>query len=549
MDGLEGLLQIRTLRKVTPLMIATALACNNSDGESNNTNRDSSYTTNDTGDTVEQPTHEAPYITSATQATAYVGQEYPYTLTAWQDTTGGTLQCSFNAPLDLQVSNCAFTYTPSSFDMEIGPSYPIDMEVEDNNDDDEATLTLTIAESSGEEVSVRGLSDLSGYTNETLRGTGTYTGDVTSATITLDGTLDAVVRSATVNYSNNDLNYELAFDSSIYWNNYSSGDVSGNATVTVCDYNNDCAADTVSVVGYAATEILITAQTADDKNPLSSATIYVDCNSGESYTLNPNSDGEATAFLNNDDLCMITSDAGSDYAVYSWQHEIDAGSDDEVSSGYYEIWAEVYDNFTPSDLESEYGESSCLGGYVINSRELLFYSNEMKHPVGGDSGRRSLERYSEGQLTTPIQYWASETNIEDGSTTDAELYSDMYDAVSDGLARINNENSLSFTFFEEAGIIDDANYVNYWGMSGNSNTGCNFNADDVIENYGAGYFCSTELRTASERTVMEEAFNTISTDLCGDSISSGGSSFTTIDWFVWNTIHFAKYQNLMERTY
>ncbi len=117
------------------------------------------------------------------------------------------------------------------------------------------------------------------------------------------------------------------------------------------------------------------------------------------------------------------------------------------------------------------------------------------------------------------------------------------------MARINNENSLRFTFFEEAGIIDDAYYVHYWGMSGDSNTGCNFNADEVIENYGAGYFCSTELRTASERTVMEEAFNTISTDLCGDSISSGGNSFTTIDWFVWNTIHFAKYQNLMERTY
>ena len=110
-------------------------------------------------------------------------------------------------------------------------------------------------------------------------------------------------------------------------------------------------------------------------------------------------------------------------------------------------------------------------------------------------------------------------------------------------------NPLGYTFFEEAATINDANYVTFWGNSGNTNTSSSADSNDVYGTYSSGYYCATELRTASERTVMEEAFNTVSADLCGDSISDGGTSFTTIDWFVWNTIHFAKYQNLMERTY
>src|SRR3989338_11517775 len=235
MKGLEMLVE-----KTRLLPVVALLACTEpeEDTVTKDTDTDTSYT-NDTGDTEPQPTYEAPYITSPTAATAYVGEEFPpYTLTAWQDTTGGDLRCSFNAPIDIQVNGCTFTYTPNSSDFNMGPSYPIDMEVNDENGEDEATLTLTLAEASGDNVSLRGLSDLSGYTNETLSGSGTYTGDVTSATMTLDSTLEEVVRSVTVNYSNNELNYELTFNSNIDWSTHSNGYVNGSGTVTLCDYNN-----------------------------------------------------------------------------------------------------------------------------------------------------------------------------------------------------------------------------------------------------------------------------------------------------------------------
>ena len=562
MAGLE-----RLLRKGMPLGLVAALGCtgNRDSGVPNDTERDSSYDSGETGDTDTSDTHtgdtdtstygSAPVVDSPIQEIAYLNQEKIIRIADYvtQYEGAGSLSCRVDeVPFDVSYTdnNCTLTFTVID-EVMVGERYTLDVEVEDNNGEgNEGELELTIADGTSGTLSLGTLADLSGYTNETLSGSGSYTGDAATASITLDSTLDAVVSSATASLSGSDVNYTLTFRNDIDWSDYSLGTIEGTATVEVCDSVDYCVSQNIDVVGYAATEILITAQTADDKGPLSSATISVDCDSGESYTLSPNSDGEATAYLNNsEDVCMITSDAGSDYAVYSWEHELDSASEDLVSDGYYEVWAEVYDNFTPSDLESEYGESDCLGGYVTNSRELLLYGNEMKHPVGGDSGRRDFERYSEEELTTAIQYWVSETNLEDGSTTDADLYTDMYDAVSDGLERINTENSLGYTFFEEAATMSDANYVVFWGTGGNTNTSCNFNSDDIIETYATGEYCATELRTASERTMMEEAFNTIATDLCGDSISSGGNSFTTIDWFVWNTIHFAKYQNLMERTY
>jgi hypothetical protein len=561
MAGLEGL-----LRKGMPLGLVAALGCtgNRDSGQvPDDSGRESSYTddsgteTDDsghTGDTDTYTTCDAPVIdTSTLQQTAYLNIPFTYSVTATQSDGAGALTCRIDElPFDVSYSDngCTMSFTVTDQFM-VGETYNPDVEVEDSCDEDEATLELTIAEYSGT-LSLGTLADLSGYTNETLSGYGSYTGAAEDASITFDSTLDAVVASSSASVSSGNVNYSVTFRDDIDWSDYTLGTIEGTATVEVCDSSAYCVSQNVDVIGYAATEILITAQTADDKDPLSSAAVGVDCNSGESYTVTPNADGEATAYLNNsEDVCTITSDAGSDYAVYSWSHEIDSASDDLVSDGYYEVWAEVYDNFTPSNLESEYGESDCYSGRLgSSSRNLLMYAGNMLDIVDGtDYGDRDFQRYSEDQLTDTIKYWVSETNLNDGSTTDTDLYIDMYDAVADGLERINNENSLGYTFFEEAGVIDDANYVVFWGESGNTNTSCNFNANDVIETYATGEYCATELRTASERTVMEEAMNTISIDLCGDSITSGGNSFTTIDWFVWNTIHFARYQNLMERTY
>lgn len=564
MAGLE-----RLLRRSVPFGFVAALGCtgNRDSGQvPNDTGRDSSYADDSgddsghTGDTGDTSTYgSAPELESSIQITAYLNQEQIISIADYvtQYEGGGILNCRVNEPpFEVTTTDygCTLTFTVTD-EFLVGESYNLDVEIEDDNGEgNQGVLELTIADGSST-LSLGTLADLSGYTNEILSGSGSYSGDAASANISLDSALDAVVSSATASLSGSNVNYSLAFNNDIDWSDYTLGTIEGTATVEICDSVDYCVSQNVDVVGYAPTEILITAQTADDKDTLSSATIYVDCDSGESYTLTPNADGEATAYLNNsEDVCMITSDAGSDYAVYSWDHEFDASSEDLVSDGYYEVWAEVYDNFTPSDLESEYGTNDCIGGllsgYMDNSRMLLMYAAGLYDPIDSVyASEQTFERYSEGQLTDTIKYWVSETNLEDGSTTDADLYTDMYDAVSDGLERINTDNSLGYTFFEEAGVIDDANYVVFWGESGNTNTSSSTDSNDVIGTYSSGYYSVTELRTASERTVMEEAFNTVSADLCGDSISDGGTSFTTIDWFVWNNIHFAKYQNIMERTY
>lgn len=145
MIGLEEL-----LRKGMPIGLVATLGCHGSrdSRQSNETGRDSSYINDfgdDSGDT-DTSTYNAPVITSASAATAYLNQEFTYRLTAAQDTNSGALSCTFNAPIDISVNNCTFTWTPTD-PFDVGQSYTIDMEVSDNNGEDEAALGLTVGDS------------------------------------------------------------------------------------------------------------------------------------------------------------------------------------------------------------------------------------------------------------------------------------------------------------------------------------------------------------------------------------------------------------------
>src|SRR3989338_4428345 len=188
MAGLEGL-----LRKGMPLGLVAALGCTgNRDSEQpNDTGRDSSYT-DDSGETGDSDTdsgtnltYNAPQITSSLSATAYVDQEFTYTLTASQDATGtgGSLSCSFHAPFDFQQNGCTITYTPNITDLDMGP-YNVDMEVSDENGEDEATLELTIAESTGSNAPVISTTSLASGTTNTAYSSSISATDADGDTLT-----------------------------------------------------------------------------------------------------------------------------------------------------------------------------------------------------------------------------------------------------------------------------------------------------------------------------------------------------------------------------
>ncbi len=547
MAGLENL-----LRKGLPLGVVSVIGCTGPhDSEQPNDTSDSSYT-DETGDTE----YDAPVINSPLEQTAQVNETFPYTATAIQDTNSGELYCMFtpqDAALILNSAvddSCSFTWTPSSSDE--GNTYHIDFKVWDNHGEDYALLELSV-EDSVEPVVLGTFSNLDGYTNETLSGRGSYTGDAATADITLDATLDPIVQTATASLGRGSVNYDVAFRNDIDWTEYDLGTIKGTATVNVCDLRDICVSKNIEVTGYAASEILITAQTADDKEPLSTATIYIDCDSGDSYTLTPTFDGELTAYLNNSsDICMITSDAGSAYAVYSWAHEIDAASEDLVSYGYYEVWAEVYDNFTPSDTEPEY--ATCYSGRLDSSRNLLMYANGMFDTVdGADTGRRKFKRFFEDEIMTPIQYWVNTEDTE-GNSLSSTMYDAMYFAIVDAANTINTESPSETTYLQEATDINDANLIFSYDDTVTSH-GCYYNYSTYLtETYSSGKYCDITLHVDYDkaRTAMAEIFGDLAfirIDGCDDSITDGGDTPTTIDWFVLETTQRAKYQNIMERTY
>ncbi|MEK6921411.1 MAG: hypothetical protein AABX82_05990, partial [Nanoarchaeota archaeon] len=223
MAGLEGI-----LRKGVPLGLVAALGCtgNRDSGVPNDTERDSSYDSGETGDTDTSDTHtgdtdtstygSAPVVDSPIQEIAYLNQEKIIRIADYvtQYEGAGSLSCRVDeVPFDVSYTdnNCTLTFTVID-EVMVGERYTLDVEVEDNNGEgNEGELELTIADGTSGTLSLGTLADLSGYTNETLSGSGSYTGDAATASITLDSTLDAVVSSATASLSGSDVNYTLTF--------------------------------------------------------------------------------------------------------------------------------------------------------------------------------------------------------------------------------------------------------------------------------------------------------------------------------------------------
>ncbi|MEK6922165.1 MAG: Ig domain-containing protein, partial [Nanoarchaeota archaeon] len=170
---LEGL-----LRKGMPLGLVAALGCHGGrDSEQpDDTGRDSSYTddsgeTGDSGHTgdTDTATYNAPVITSSSTATAYLNTPFTYTVTATQDDGAGTLTCRIDElPFDVSYSNngCTMSFTVTDEFM-VGENYNLDVEVEDSYGEDEASLELTIAESSTNTAPVIETTSLSSATVNT----------------------------------------------------------------------------------------------------------------------------------------------------------------------------------------------------------------------------------------------------------------------------------------------------------------------------------------------------------------------------------------------
>lgn len=546
MMGLEG--------RLKKLLVLGSLSAGCGPNESDTVSQKDTDSVVETGDTDDYVGNKPYFIENPIPATAYIDQQFSFNIADYvvQDDNGGDLSCRVTAPVNISQNideSCYFSWTPSATDF--GQRYDISLEIEDNYGINNAVLEVDVGQVNSEGIILTPLSPLSGYTNEVLTGSGSFSGEGSTSSITLDSDLEEVVSQTTTSFAGNTVNYSLAFSSAIDWSAYTDGKVEGSAIVAVCDSQNNCDYESLNVIGYAPTEILITAQTADDKEPLSSATISVDCDSGDTYALTPNTYGEATAFLNNsEDICTITSDAGSAYAVYFWQHEIGAGSEDLVNDGYYEVWAETYDNFTPSDTEPEY--ATCYGGKLNSSRNLLLYANSMFDTVdGADSGRRDFKRFFENEITSPIQYWVSETD-NDGNAMSSTMLDAMYSAIVDAANTINTTSPSGTTYLQEATDINDAQIVFYYDDTWTSH-GCSYDSSYLVGTYASRDYCKITLHAGYDeaRTVMAELFGDLAfleIDGCDDSITDGGQTPTKNDWFILENTQ-RGIRDLMERTY
>lgn len=508
----------------------------------------------------------APEITSATVEDGYTltitkGEEVTYPLTILQDPYADPATCSSDSnDSTLRLAKQSETYCgPFAITgMEVG-DYVIHLATKDNFGEDFEDLQVVVVEPTAEPVYITSTSNINGTTENTLSGSAAVSGPISTTKITLDSALEEYINTSSATLSGTTVNYSLGFNNDIDWSVVGVGYVSGSGSLEVCNVDNVCDYQTFDVTAYAPSQVTVnvrspfTVDTSEFQRPLS-ATVTLECDSGENYELSTDSaTGLVTAYLNSSNTaCTLTADAGSDYAYYAWNHSFASGEEDDAGidlNGVLQLepTLDLYQNFTPSDYDSGF-DSDCYDGLLSSSRNLLLVGNGMVTTTGRDTYSRTFERYNVAELDDTIAYWVSETNLSDHSTTSSENYDSMYTAVIGAMDTMNSDNPMGYTFFEEATSLSDGAYIVYWGASGNTSTGCQYNSESAIETYGTSYFCSTSLRTASSRTVMEEMFNTISTDLCGDSISSGGSSFTNLDWFVWNTINFSHYQNIMERT-
>lgn len=154
-----------------PLGLVAALGCtgNRDSGQPDDTGRDSSYDSGETGDSDTSTYGSAPVITSASTATAYLNTPFTYTVTATQSDNAGTLTCRIDElPFDVSYSNngCTMSFTVTDEFM-VGENYNIDVEVEDSFGEDDASLELTIADSSTNTAPVIETTSLSSATVNT----------------------------------------------------------------------------------------------------------------------------------------------------------------------------------------------------------------------------------------------------------------------------------------------------------------------------------------------------------------------------------------------
>jgi hypothetical protein len=337
------------------------------------------------------------------------------------------------------------------------------------------------------------------------------------------------------------LTYELGLDKPAWLDIDASGVLSGipttygteNVEVIVTDSTGlgDSVGYNLEIDPYA--DVTVTVQTPDTKEAIVGAYVSLDCDNGEFLDGIVDALGEVTGSLSSETTCEIYADddlSTPEHVAYLWDHDVSGGSNSVV--------AEIHTFYDPADVHAEYASDDCHNGLITDSRELLFYGTNLKHKTFGDSGERRFQRFAEGSLVDegPITYWI-----------DSE--SQYADEVAEAVATINGYGSDLGVTYLEASALADAQIMLQSGSL--TSTACISDDDRIIGTYTTGRYCLINLNGATTRTVMEEFMNAVNDgpDLCGDSITSAGTSFTTNDFLIWDSVLLGEHQNLMERTY
>ncbi len=487
MAGLEGL-----LRKGMPLGLVAALGCtgNRDSGQPDDTGRDSSYTddsgeTGDsghTGDTDTSTYGSAPVITDAS-VTAYLNTPFTYTVTATQSDNAGTLTCRIDElPFDVSYSNngCTMSFTVTDEFM-VGENYNIDVEVEDNFGEDEASLELTIADGSTNTAPEITTTSLSSATVNTA-----YSATV-SAT---DAEGDA-------------LTYSLV-DGPSWLSINSSGRLSGTPTtsgtstveVKVTDAGglSDSASYSLLVASVASVDMYVI---DGDNGAAADSSCSIDVTltnstSGYSSTVTMDASGVAAFSLDEEGLYNISvpsTNTGSNcYGGVSLDEWIDVSAG--TNSGWVTLIPETYADEVASVVGSQIDMGDISGhasGDVDSVTKLVKYM----------SGIRSVSPYTEG--------WDS--NIRDGTRSleveDFNGYSysgiDYDSALADAVALWDGSLAPSITIVPSGSGGDI-----YWTLTGNWQTDVNTDSstgvisDVEIDYGGAGSYETAVITIAHE---------------------------------------------------